>query len=235
MSQLNKTQLEQENQSSFPNNNNGFITPTLLREFNTDIIDSTVNQGVYNANSQSFSSSIANLQNFSSSLDNAYATDAQLNASSSALTANLNASSSILTANLNASSSVLQSNINLKADISGGNQLVGNQFITGAIYIKSGTSQHQIINGAGNEFTLDAADGEGIVLQADGTLTVSVNDATINSSLNVGDLFIAQQDAQLSGSLNISGSTKIIGNTSITGSLGVSDSLITNGQTNKIK
>jgi hypothetical protein len=42
MSQLNKTQLEQENQSSFPNNNNGFITPTLLRQFNTDIIDTEI-------------------------------------------------------------------------------------------------------------------------------------------------------------------------------------------------
>ena len=61
MSQLNKTQLEAENQSSFPNNNSGFITPTLLREFNTDIIDSTVNQGTYNSNSASFSASIANL------------------------------------------------------------------------------------------------------------------------------------------------------------------------------
>ena len=82
MSQLTKTQLEQENQSSFPNNNNGYITPTLLREFNTDIIDSTVNQGVYNANSQSFSSSIANLQNFSSSLQATFVTEAELNATS---------------------------------------------------------------------------------------------------------------------------------------------------------
>ena len=41
MSQLNKTQLAAENQSSFPNNNTGAITPLLLREFNTDIIDST--------------------------------------------------------------------------------------------------------------------------------------------------------------------------------------------------
>jgi hypothetical protein len=54
MSQLNKTQLEQENQQSFPNNNTGFITPLKLREFNTDMIDSMVDEGSYNADSASF-------------------------------------------------------------------------------------------------------------------------------------------------------------------------------------
>ena len=63
MSQLNKTQLEAENQSSFPNNNTGFITPLLLREFNTDMIDSLVDEGQYNIDSASLSGSAASLQN----------------------------------------------------------------------------------------------------------------------------------------------------------------------------
>jgi hypothetical protein len=62
MSQLNKTQLEAENQSSFPNNNSGFITPLKLREFNTDMIDSLVDEGEYNINSASFSGSISSVQ-----------------------------------------------------------------------------------------------------------------------------------------------------------------------------
>ena len=37
---LNKTQLESVNQSNFPNNNNNYITPALLRGFNTDVITS---------------------------------------------------------------------------------------------------------------------------------------------------------------------------------------------------
>ena len=42
MSQLSKTQLAAENASDFPNNNTGAITPTILRGFNTDMIDSLV-------------------------------------------------------------------------------------------------------------------------------------------------------------------------------------------------
>ena len=42
MSQLSKSQLQAENQTSFPNNNAGLITPEVLRNFNTDMIDSMV-------------------------------------------------------------------------------------------------------------------------------------------------------------------------------------------------
>jgi hypothetical protein len=58
MSQLTKQQLTVENNSSFPNNNTGFITPELLRTFNQDMIDSTVNQTVYTTDSASFDSRI---------------------------------------------------------------------------------------------------------------------------------------------------------------------------------
>lgn len=44
MSQLTKQQLKGENQTQFPNNNVGAITPSNLRAFNVDMIDSTVNQ-----------------------------------------------------------------------------------------------------------------------------------------------------------------------------------------------
>jgi hypothetical protein len=42
MSQLTKQQLQVENNVSFPNNNTNYITPTLLRGFNSDLIDSVV-------------------------------------------------------------------------------------------------------------------------------------------------------------------------------------------------
>ena len=63
MSQLNKTQLQAENLSSFPNNNVGAITPTVLREFNTDMIDSLVDESSYNIDSASLSGSVASVQN----------------------------------------------------------------------------------------------------------------------------------------------------------------------------
>jgi hypothetical protein len=58
MAQLTKQALTVENNQSFPNNNAGAITPAILREFNQDIIDSTVNQTVYTADSASFDSRI---------------------------------------------------------------------------------------------------------------------------------------------------------------------------------
>ena len=63
MAQLTKQALIVENNQSFPNNNAGAITPTILREFNTDMIDSTVNQTVYTADSASFNNKINALQN----------------------------------------------------------------------------------------------------------------------------------------------------------------------------
>jgi len=62
MSQLNKTQLEQVNQTNFPNNTVGFITPTKLREFNTDMIDSMVDEGTYNTDSSSIVNHLDSLQ-----------------------------------------------------------------------------------------------------------------------------------------------------------------------------
>ena len=44
---LNKQQLEVVNQTNFPDNNTQLITPALLRDFNTDIIDSIQLTGSY--------------------------------------------------------------------------------------------------------------------------------------------------------------------------------------------
>jgi hypothetical protein len=62
MAQQSKAQLAATNQSNFPNNNTGFITPTRLREFNTDIIDSMVDENSYNIDSASIVSHIDTLQ-----------------------------------------------------------------------------------------------------------------------------------------------------------------------------
>lgn len=100
MATLTKQALGVENQTSFPNNSTGFITPALLREFNTDIIDSLALQtqadsssiaielfsgSQYKADSSSFDLRIDNIEAWSSSLDLQYATDAQLAAVSVSL------------------------------------------------------------------------------------------------------------------------------------------------------
>lgn len=58
MSELTKQALKVENNQSFPNNNAGLITPSALRTFNEDMIDSTVNQATYTTDSASFDSRI---------------------------------------------------------------------------------------------------------------------------------------------------------------------------------
>jgi len=55
---LTKAQLEALNVSSFPNNNEGLITPEILRVYNSSSIAATVNQDVYTTESASFSSRI---------------------------------------------------------------------------------------------------------------------------------------------------------------------------------
>jgi hypothetical protein len=67
MSELSKQALVVDNNQSFPNNNNGAITPSVLRAFNTNMIDSTVNQTQYTADSGSFNAQITALEVFTAS------------------------------------------------------------------------------------------------------------------------------------------------------------------------
>ena len=67
MSQLSKQALQVENTTNFPNNTTGYITPTLLRGFNSDMIDSTVNQTGYTSDSGSWNQQIDALEQFTAS------------------------------------------------------------------------------------------------------------------------------------------------------------------------
>ena len=67
MSELTKQALRVDNNQSFPNNNDGLITPSNLRRFNENIIDSLVDEIGYNADSASWNNSIDSLNQFTSS------------------------------------------------------------------------------------------------------------------------------------------------------------------------
>lgn len=67
MSELSKQALQVENTTSFPNNTTGYITPTLLRTYNSNTIDSTVNQTGYTSDSGSWNSKINQLNAFTAS------------------------------------------------------------------------------------------------------------------------------------------------------------------------
>lgn len=103
MSSLSKQQLGVENQTSFPNNTTGYISPTLLRTFNTNVIDSTVNQTGYSADSSSVSAQLVGLNSYTQSLNTNFITSASLNASTASLSASLapNINNKTLTSSFN--------------------------------------------------------------------------------------------------------------------------------------
>jgi hypothetical protein len=67
MSAISKQALLVDNNESFPNNNAGAITPSDLRAFNVNVIDSTVNQTEYTTNSGSWNVAIGQLNAFTAS------------------------------------------------------------------------------------------------------------------------------------------------------------------------
>ncbi len=67
MSSISKQALKVANNQSFPDNNTGYITPSDLRAYNVDVIDSTVNQATYSADIATIQSDIAALEAFTAS------------------------------------------------------------------------------------------------------------------------------------------------------------------------
>ena len=67
MSEISKQALLVDNSISFPDNNAGAITPSDLRAFNVNVIQSTVNQTEYTENSSSWNSKISQLNAFTAS------------------------------------------------------------------------------------------------------------------------------------------------------------------------
>jgi hypothetical protein len=97
MAELSKNGLLVQNNQSFPNNNTGYITPELLRNFNIDVIDSTVNQIGYDATISSLTAftasataSIQQLLNLSSSLSGGFVTQGELADATGSLIVSIN-------------------------------------------------------------------------------------------------------------------------------------------------
>ena len=67
MAELSKQALKVQNNTEFPNNNAGLITPSRLRGFNVDMIDSLVDEIGYTADSASWNQQIDALEQFTAS------------------------------------------------------------------------------------------------------------------------------------------------------------------------
>ena len=222
MSQLTKAGLETVNQDNFPNNSTGYITPQRLRAFNTDVIDSTVNQTIYTANSASFDSRLDAQEAFSSSIAIDYINQTELNAATASLSASLTTtingkvSSSTFTTFSTSVDSRLDDIVLTKANLVGGNSFTGSQNIFGDVNVTddivvSGQLTASVIKTpyiTGSEFrsatgtsffqTLDSTTLSATTLTVGGTPFSSFS-ASVTSLLN----FSASQYKSDSGSFDL--------------------------------
>jgi hypothetical protein len=111
MSQISKQALKVDNSQSFPNNNVGAISPSDLRDYNVNVIDSLVDEDKYNVDSGSWNTSVSALNTFTSSQQPAFNalnsfTASQLNINSGVNSFTQSAGNSI--ARLNQASASLQ-------------------------------------------------------------------------------------------------------------------------------
>jgi hypothetical protein len=132
MSELTKQALKVDNNMSFPNNNAGLITPTALRGFNENMIDSTVNQAVYTADSGSWNQQINALEQFTASASGLTTGSLLITASFNNSTRNLTftkGDSSTFAVNIpDASGSVLPSGV-----VSGSSQITALGFVSSSV------------------------------------------------------------------------------------------------------
>ena len=211
---LTKAQLEALNDSSFPNNNAGAITPAILRDYNTEVILNTVNQDVYTTDSASFDSRIDAL----TPVSGAYVGEVTFNnytASTAAIIAGLETTASFNTfsssyvtdsASFNSRINAITSSGTINTSsfaTTGSNTFNGNQIITGSLNVSSDISS-STISGLGNA-----------------TLFSSSVNSRINSITSSGTIN--------TGSFATTGSNTFIGNQTIDGNLNVTGSLTASG------
>jgi deoxycytidine triphosphate deaminase len=179
---LTKQQLLALNNSSFPNNNAGFITPELLRTYNSSSIGAFVDEIDYTIDSASVDLRLDNLENFSSSLVTNFATVAYVNGVSASLTS---------TASFNAYTQSTNNTINGLATTSSVNALTAS--------INSVSSSVGLLQTfSGSQYKADSASFSNRIVAAENTgyvttssfnaYTQSTNLFTASISTSVGSL-----------------------------------------------
>jgi hypothetical protein len=164
MSELTKQALRVDNNQSFPNNNAGLITPSALRTFNENMIDSNVNQTAYTADSASFNSRI-NAITGSATNTGSLLTTASFNDSTRNLTFTKGDSSQFSVNIPDVSGSVLPGGV-----VSGSSQITALGFVsssvTGSSLVTASFAAQTLTftKGDGGQFSLFIPDNSGSVL-----------------------------------------------------------------------
>jgi hypothetical protein len=163
MSQISKSQLTTDNSLSFPDNNSGYITPLALRNFNINMIDSTVNQTGYTADSGSWNRSINALNTFTSSQQPSFTALNSFTASQLTINTGVNVFTQSTTGRLNA---LENDTANLELFTSSINQILVNG-------VSIGTSTRLFFNGFVSASIVPNVDGAiaSITVLSDPSLT----------------------------------------------------------------
>ena len=225
MSAISKQALVVDNSQSFPNNNAGAITPTALRNFNTNMIDSNVNQTEYNTNSGSWNVSISNLNTFTASQQPTFTALNSFTASQLVINTGVNSFTQSATGRLNNLESTTSSLNTFSASI---NQIQSNGVLLGTSVrfnlVGSGTffsaSLTPNVNGAIATLTFTSDNGK-TNTSSFNPFTASIN--TFTASANVSITNINTTTASLNTSvsnLNAYTASQNTFNSSITASVG---------------
>lgn len=180
MSEISKQALLVDNSQSFPNNNAGAITPSDLRAFNVNMIDSLVDEIGYNQDSASWNNSISNLNGFTSSQQPTFNALNSFTASQ----LNINTGVNTFTQSANGRLNVLEvDTANLEAFTSSINQIIVNG-------VSIGTSTRLFFNGFVSASIVPNVDGDiaSITVLSDPSLTPTASfnqyTASTNQELN---------------------------------------------------
>ena len=202
MSSISKQALKVENSTSFPDNNTGYITPSLLRAFNVDMIDSTVNQASYSVDIAAIQSDITALEAFTASQQPSFTALNSFTASQIVTNNALNAFTQSATQELDSLSAWTGS---WEAWTSSLNEIRDDGVL-------QGYSTRFFFNGLVSASVVDNVDGKiaNVTIQQDGTKlnTASFNDytQTINAFTASQNSFNASATASLVELLNLSSS-----------------------------
>ena len=238
MAEITKQALKVENNTEFPNNNNGQIKPTNLRSFNEDMIDSTVNQTGYNVDSGSWNASIQALNDFTQSV-------VGIDTGSLLTTASFDNGTRNLTFTKGDASTF---NVNIP-DVSGSIIDTGSLMVTGSVsgntltFTKGDESQFSLTvetgsSGTGNGFPFSGS------AEITGSLSVSetvksqiyINPQIISGSIVIptGNNAMVVGPISIDGTISVEGNSKLIVLDQVTGSAiptGLLSSSVTNFET----
>jgi hypothetical protein len=215
MSEISKQALKVDNTQSFPNNSTGYITPSLLRAFNENIIDSTVNQTGYTADSGSWNSKISQLNVFTASQQPSFTALNSFTASQLTINSGVNS----FTQSAGGRLTVLENDTtNLELFTSSINQIIvnGTSIGTSTRFFFNGYVSASIVQNVGGPIA-------SITILADQTFTPSASfnayTASTAASQSVYSASVATSIGSVSSSLNAFTQSQTIWNASATASI----------------